>query len=340
MKNRGHFKWQKKKAQGIGVVVFYSGKNAMAKKFLYITDPLDSLDIHFDTTLALMAEAASRGIESFACEIGDINVHDGKLHFHAAAVEIAKGYTKVPQYLSSKNNISADEFRVIFMRKDPPVDENFMASLFMLRCYDAEKTLFINDPDALLIANEKLFGQQIASHLYPPTLVSSYKKDLLEFLAQHKKAVFKPLFGAGGSGVLVFEQGDLNVGSALEMLSAAFSRPVMAQAYVEKAREGDKRILLLGGEVLGAVLRVPDKSDHRANFHAGGSAKACKLTQKEYEICSHLRPYLLELGLHFVGIDVIDNFLTEINVTSPTCILQMSEDLPGKVIDYIDHLIA
>ncbi len=312
----------------------------MPKKFLSIVDPLPSLNIASDTTLALMAEAGARGHENFACEIGDIFLLDGKVHFHAAPLSLRPGYQESPRYSSPPRKMSADEFQVIFMRKDPPVDEHFMASLLMLRCHDPKKTLVLNHPDGLLVANEKLFGQHIAHQFFPPTLVSSSKTDFTDFMAIHKKIVLKPLFGAGGSGVMVFGEGDLNLNSALEVLSANYSRPIMAQAYIKNARAGDKRILLLGGEPLGSVLRVPHPGDHRANFHAGGLPEPCGLTPADIQICLHLKPYLLKLGLHFVGIDVIDGFLTEINVTSPTCILQMEAGLSAKVIAYIEGLIA
>ncbi len=312
----------------------------MPKKFLAIVDPLASLNVLADTTLALIAEAGARGVDNFACEIGDIFLREGKVHFHAAPVSIKPGYQKVPHYLAPKKVMSADEFRVIFMRKDPPVDEHFMASLLMLRVHDPKKTLVLNDPDGLLVANEKLFGLHVAPQFFPATLVSSNKEDLLSFVKAHQKVVFKPLFGAGGSGVMVFEEGDLNLNSALEIISASYTRPTIAQSYIKNARSGDKRILLLGGDPLGAVLRVPHARDHRANFHAGGRPEATQLTPKEQEICLHLKPYLLNLGLHFVGIDVIDDFLTEINVTSPTCILQMEPGLSAKVLDYIEGLIA
>lgn len=287
-----------------------------------------------------MAEAGARKVANFVCEVGDVVVHNGVVHFHAAPVEIYPGYQQVPVHKAPKKLMSVDEFRVVFMRKDPPVNEQFMATLFMLKCHNPKKTLFINHPDALLIANEKLFGQAIAAQYFPQTLVSSCKEDLLGFAARHQKVVLKPLFGAGGSGVMVFDASDLNINAALEILSESFSRPMMAQSYVKNARVGDKRILLLGGEILGSVLRVPSAHDHRANFHAGGRPEACAVTEREQEICAHLKPHLLGLNLHFVGIDVIDGFLTEINVTSPTCILQMEPGLSTRVIDYIFKLIA
>ena len=315
----------------------------MTDCYLYIVDPLATLNPKTDTTLALIEEAGRRGIKTFACEIGDIFIAQGCLSFMAAPVFLKAGYSQAPVYESNKQVMRADEFRVIFMRKDPPIDEHFWSALLSLRCYDKKHTLMLNNPDGLLVANEKLFGLAIAPQFFPPTLVSSVPSLIHDFIKTHKKVVLKPLFGAGGSGILVFESGDKNIYSALELLSANFSRPVIVQAYITRAREGDKRILLLGGDPLGAILRVPHADDHRANFHAGGMAQAAAISPRDQEIIGVLKPHLLALGLHIVGIDIIDGFLTEINVTSPTCLLEM-EQLSGlqvrkQALDYIEQLI-
>lgn len=312
----------------------------MADKFLFIVDPLERLNVKTDTTLALMQEACARGIECFATEIVDISLRDGRLQFSCASVFLSEGYMTPPRYGEEKKMRWADEFAVVFMRKDPPVDQRFFTALLMLRCFNPQKTLMINNPDGLLIANEKLFGQQNVHRYFPATAVSADAKVLQNFIIEHGRMVVKPLFGAGGSGVLVFEAGDKNLKSALELLTSNFTSPIMVQAYVPNARLGDKRVLLVGGDPVGAVLRVPHGEDHRANFHAGGSAKAASLTERELQIIKDLKPALLAWGLHFVGLDIIDGFLTEINVTSPTCLLEM-EALGGKrlrvqVLDYIE----
>lgn len=313
----------------------------MKKKFLFIVDPLLRLNVKTDTSLALIEEACSRGYECYACEIGDISLRQGKAHFNAASVHLQGSYSEPPSYREEKRMCSADEFAAIFMRKDPPVDQLFFSVLLMLRCYDPKKTLMINEPDSLLIANEKLFGLEVAQQFYPVTEVSAQAHVLKDFLVRHGRMVVKPLFGAGGSGVLVFDQGDMNFVSALELLTQNFSIPVMAQAYIPNARRGDMRILLVGGEPLGAVLRVPQELDHRANFHAGGSASPAQIGEREYRIIEHLKPILVARGLHFVGIDVIEGFLTEINVTSPTCLLEMenlgNKKLRDRVIDYVEQ---
>jgi len=315
----------------------------MTRQYLYIIDPLSTLNPKTDTTLALVEEACRRGVKNYACELGDIFLDQGELSFKAAPIELDADYTKPPVYLTPKKAMKAEEFRVIFMRKDPPIDEHFWAALLLLRCYNPKKTLFINNPNSLLLANEKLFGLSIAPHYFPQTLVSSQKDILRDFIYKYKKVALKPLFGAGGSGVLVFDSQDKNINASLELLSANFSQPIIAQAYIPKAREGDKRILLLGGDPLGAVLRVPSSDDHRANFHAGGTPREILIDNRDQEIISCLKPHLKSLGLEFVGIDIIGGFLTEINVTSPTCLLEMEQlsgcQLRKVALDYIEKLI-
>lgn len=314
----------------------------MAKKFLFIVDPLSGLNVKTDTTLALIEESCSRGIKTYACELKDIFLRDGRTHFMASEVRLEPGYLSPPTYLSKLESYSADDFSAIFMRKDPPVDENFIASLMMLRCFDSKKTLMVNHPDGLLLANEKLFGQKIAPQFFAPTLVASDRTLFEAFIKEHQKAVLKPLFGSGGAGVLVAEHGDKNLTSMLELLSKNFSRPIMVQKYIKDARLGDKRIILVGGEAKGAINRLPHAHDHRANFHAGGHAAACDITGHELQIVKTIKPELLKLGLHLVGIDIIAGHLSEINVTSPTCVLEIERTqnkkdnpLRTQIIDYI-----
>lgn len=320
----------------------------MTKKFLYIVDELTSLNVQTDTTLALMAEAHTRKVTNFACVIKDIFLRNGELWFMSAPVELRSGYKTPPTYLEALKARPAHEFQVIFMRKDPPVDDKFLAALFMLRCYEPNKTVMLNDPNGVLLANEKLFGYKIAPQCFPPTLVTSDKNLAKKFAEDHEKIVLKPLFRSGGSGVLIFDKSDRNLASALEILTDTFTTPVMVQSYIKNARDGDKRIIVLGGQAMGAIMRVPRDDDHRANFHAGGYAKAAVLDNRDQEIVEAIRPHLVALGLHFVGIDVIGGYLTEINVTSPTCVIeieQMSEKshqrpLRAKIMDYVEGLIA
>lgn len=318
----------------------------MSRSFLYIVDPLPNLDVKTDTTLAIMEEASSRGISNFACLIKDIVIKDGHAHFWSAPVAIKKGYNEPPDYVEDHRLCKADEFSAIFMRKDPPVDEAFWSALLMLRHHHHKKTIMINDPEGLMVANEKLFGLSIAPELFPPTLVATDRSIILDFIKEQAKVVLKPLYGSGGAGVLVMGQEDRNLSSTLELLTRDFTRPVVVQAYIKNARSGDKRIIVLGGEAVGAMLRIPSDHDHRANLHAGGQAQPVSVTDQDQAIVQLLSPHLKRLGLHFVGIDIIGGYLTEINVTSPTGIIEIERFSPGapslraRIIDYVENLLA
>lgn len=320
----------------------------MAKKLLYIIDPLSSLNPATDTTLAIMEEAGTRGHKNFVCELKDIVLKDGALYFMTSVVQVPRGYTSAPTASGEKSLKPADDFAAIFMRKDPPVDQAFVTALLMLRHYNPKKTVMINHPGGLLEANEKLFGLSIAKRYFPKTIVATDKATIIDFIAEEGMVAVKPLFGSGGAGVLILEKGDRNLMSALELLTSAFTQPVMVQAYIKDARVGDKRIIILGGEAVGAILRVPRENDHRANFHAGGTAQASALTASDHDIVEALAPHLRALGLHFVGIDIIGGFLTEINVTSPTCVIEIERFSQGseqrllraQIVDYVEKLLA
>lgn len=318
------------------------------KPFLSILDPLERLDAEGDTSLALIQEASSRGVDNFACELKDIFVRDGKVHFLAWPIQLSKGYTKPPKPLAQKRIMRAEDFSIIFMRKDPPVDEPFIAALLMLRCHNPDEVVIVNNPDGVLLANEKLFGQKIAPQFFPKTIVSSARDVLLDFIAEHDQVVIKPLWQSAGGGVLAFERGDKNVPSALELLTKSFTTPIKAQEYIKNARLGDKRVFVVGGECIGAINRLPSPDDHRANCHVGGKVEAAVVDERDREIVAVLKPHLKAMGLHVVGIDVVGGYLTEINVTSPTLIIEMEQlsqkpherPIRAQIMDYIEGLIA
>lgn len=313
----------------------------MGKKFLFIVDPLSGLNVSTDTTLAIIEQSCFMGVETFACEISDISLIDGQVFFKTARVKLAKGYKKPPAYLTEKMLLKADEFDAVFMRKDPPVDQNFLSTLFMLKTVSSRVFMF-NHPDGLLLANEKLFCQSIAKDYCPSTIVSSDKHELEKFADSYSNIVLKPLFASGGDGVLVLEKEDLNFNSALSLLTKNFTQPIIMQEYIKNARKGDKRILLLAGEAIGAINRLPSEKEHRANLHVGGSAAPVEITDRDKEIIKTIKPHLLDLGLHLVGLDIIDGFLTEINVTSPTCLIEIENlsietfgSLRTKIVEYV-----
>lgn len=321
----------------------------MARRFLYVMDPLAGVHPDKDTTFDFLLESQARGVESFVCEIRELTTRGGRgfaLARHAAVrrptPDDASHYA-----LGHAEEIAFDDCDVIWMRKDPPVDEAFLQATLLLDRHDPTRTLMMNEPASLRVANEKLFAL-FAPELFPYTVVSSRTDLLVEEVERLGKAVIKPLTLAGGAGVMVFDKGDRNLRSALDLLTFEGKRPAIVQEYLPEVREGDKRVILLGGEPIGAVLRVPSGGDHRANMHVGGSAKKAVVDDRDREIAARLKPELLRLGLHFVGLDVIGGKLTEVNVTSPTGVQEIDQldgrtgkdKLSAQVMDYVEGLLA
>jgi len=219
---------------------------------------------------------------------------------------------------------------VILMRQDPPFDMAYITATHVLE-HISGKVLVVNDPAAVRNAPEKLFATHFAG-LMPPTLVSSDRDAILAFRRRHSDIILKPLFGNGGAGVFRIKPDDENFNALLESFAVFYREPIVVQRYLPEVRRGDKRIILVDGEPVGAVLRVPAKGEARANLHVGGKALKTKLTRREREICAAIGPSLRDQGLVFVGIDVIGDYLTEINVTSPTGIQEINR-LTGSAIE-------
>jgi glutathione synthase len=218
--------------------------------------------------------------------------------------------------------IDLSDVDLVMMRQDPPFDMAYITATHMLEHLQPE-TLVLNDPAAVRNAPEKLFVTHCPD-LMPPTLITSDKDEILAFRAEHKDVIVKPLFGNGGAGVFHVKPDDENLGALLETFTLLYREPVIVQRYLPEIRQGDKRIILIEGEAVGAVSRVPLEGEARANFHAGGSARAAILTKREQDICAAIGPTLRDQGLVFVGIDVIGDYMTEINVTSPTGIQEIN----------------
>jgi glutathione synthase len=233
------------------------------------------------------------------------------------------------------------------MRKDPPVDDAFLQATMILDRHDPARTVMMNTPASLRVANEKLWGL-FAAELFARTVVSARREVLLAELARMGKGVLKPLSGAGGAGVMAFEHGDKNVRAAVDLLTNEGRRVALVQEYVPAVKNGDKRVILLGGEPIGAVWRVPQADDNRANMHVGGSVRKAEIDDDDRRIAARLKPELLRLGLHFVGIDVIGGKLTEVNVTSPTGVQEIDrldgrtggDRMSAKVMEYVEGLLA
>ncbi len=319
----------------------------MSLRHLFVMDPLGGVNPDADTSFDFLLETTRRGHENFLCAIGDLVSHQDKGSAYCRPVEVFRPGQKGGEHhrVHDERKMAFDDFDVIWMRKDPPVDEVFMLATMMLDRHDPKKTVMMNRPDGLRVANEKLFGL-FAPELGPETIVSSRPAELVAATKEWGKAVVKPIGFAGGSGVMVFDADDKNLNAACDLLTDVGRRPAVCQRYLKDVRTGDKRVILLGGEPIGALLRIPAATDHRANMHVGGSVAAGVLDEHDRAIAARLKPALLALGLHFVGIDVIGGKLTEVNVTSPTGVQEIDrldgregdDRMSHQVMDYVQSL--
>jgi glutathione synthase len=283
-------------------------------------DPMESIDIDADSTFALALEAQKRGHALVHYLPRDLAFRQGRVlaRVRPLSVRRARGdhFT-----LGEARLIELSEMDVVLMRQDPPFDMAYITATHLLD-HIHPRTLVVNDPTHVRNAPEKLLVTHFGD-LMPPTLITSDREQIMDFRDEHKDIIVKPLFGNGGAGVFHLVPGDENLNSLLEMFTQLYREPVMVQRYLPEVRQGDKRIILVDGEAVGAVNRVPAEGEARSNLHVGGTARPTTLTPREREICAAIGPTLKERGLVFVGIDVIGDYLTEINVTSPTGIQQI-----------------
>ncbi|MFQ5514203.1 MAG: glutathione synthase [Myxococcota bacterium] len=298
-------------------------------RHLFITDPLERLDVEKDTTVAFMREAARRGQEVFSAEVPQLSVGPAGPHVRAVPIELRPGR---PWYSEGAPlEMPLGRFDVVWMRKDPPYDLAYFYATHLLELAPPD-TLVVNDPRGLREVPEKLFVLRFPE-ICPETLVSRRIEELLEFREKlGGEMVLKPLDAAGGEGVFHLTPDDRNARVILETATAHGRIYQLGQRYVPEIRDGDKRIIVLEGEPIGAVLRVPVPGETRANFHAGGTARKVEVDARDREICARIRPALLERGVLFAGIDVIGGWLTEVNVTSPTGIREINE-LDGTALE-------
>lgn len=301
---------------------------AVAMKVLVIMDPIAKVNVDADTTFGFLLAAQDRQHHVWYCEQHDLYVaRDGRGAVRARRIEVRHQPTDFFT-LGEPEDLPLDHFQTVWMRKDPPVDRAYLHATYVLDLTDA---LVLNRPSGIRDANEKFYALNFAPHT-PETLVTRDAARIKGWLASRKEPlIVKPVDGHGGFGIFMLSPGDRNVGSILEVLTEDGARWVMAQEYLPKAREGDKRIILIDGEPYGAILRVPQGDDHRGNIHVGGTVQAVELTAHDRKICADLGPRLRKDGLFFVGIDVIGDKLTEVNVTSPTGIREI-EALGGEAV--------
>ncbi len=313
-------------------------------RHLFVIDPIDRLDPEKDTTIAFLREADGRGHDLAVCTIDTLELGpDGRPRAEAIPTRTSATRTSDPDVTGAWYEIGTgrtaflDEFDIVWMRKDPPFDMSFFYATHLLSMV-AGSTLVVNDPLALRDANEKLFALRFPT-VCPPARVSRRIPELLAFQEEMGgEMIVKPLDGAGGEGIFHLKSGDRNVSAILETATAHESRYLMAQRYLPEIREGDKRVILVEGKALGAVLRVPAEGESRANFHVGGQPAATEVDDRDNEIAAAIGPELVRLGIVFAGIDVIGGWLTEVNVTSPTGLREIA-DLGGPHLE-VDVLDA
>ncbi|MDC7683008.1 glutathione synthase [Asticcacaulis sp. BYS171W] len=291
-------------------------------------DPIEKINIAGDTTFLLMMAAQNRGHELWVYEPQHLSLEDGQVKARARKVSLrpVKGdHVTAGDYETLDLGTDID---VVLMRQDPPFDIAYITATYLLEMIHP-KTLVVNDPKSVRDCPEKLFAQHFQG-LQPPTLISADPVALREFQAKHGDTILKPLHGAAGGGIIKLKADDRNLDALIELHAAIGREPLVLQKFIPAVSAGDKRIILVDGEVVGAINRVPEKDAVRSNLRVGGTAVQTTLTPRDLEICARVGPELKARGLMFVGLDVIGDYLTEINVTSPTGAVQL------KTFDGID----
>ncbi len=310
-------------------------------------DPLESINIDGDSTFALMLEAQARGHELWHYEVRHLALREGRPQPAGRTTDRVTALARPVRVQRQRGahfeagpatRIELAGMDVVLMRQDPPFDMAYISATHILE-HIHPATLVVNDPAAVRNAPEKLLVTHFPD-LMPPTLVTWDAEAIRAFRAEYKDIIVKPLFGNGGAGVFRIKPDDENLASLLEMHFARSREPLMIQRYEKAVRQGDKRIILIDGEPAGALNRVPAEGEARSNMHVGGRAERVALTARDEEICARIGPLLREQGLIFVGIDVIGDYLTEINVTSPTGLQEIARfdgsNLAGLIWDRIE----
>lgn len=315
-------------------------------KFAFIIDPIAHLDPTHDSSVALMEAAQQLGHEVWITQVNQLAIVAGKATAPLTAVDITPVELVDGQWLAAQPWFQLGETHwqpletmdAVFMRTDPPVTVPYLYATYILDHIDPTKTRVVNSPRGIREANEKIYALQFPEAM-PTTIVTQDKQVIRDFLERQQRAVLKPLGGKAGEGILFLEGGDRNFNSLVEISTHQGQVPVMVQTYLPAAKAGDKRIILLHGEAIGAVNRIPTGQEFRGNMAVGGVAAKTEISDRELAICAQLAPTLQRDGLIFVGIDIIGGYLTEVNVTSPTGIREIDRfngsRLGQQVIDWL-----
>jgi len=306
-------------------------------------DPLEAVLPDKDTTFVFMLEALRRGHALYHLGLRELYAHGHQPYAEARRCEVARAQPHY-RFLDSGAQYPLEAFDAIFMRKDPPADAPYLYATMILSLADRTRTFVLNEPAGLREANEKLYALNFPGAI-PPTVVTYEIPRLKRFMEeQGGEMIVKPLDGHGGEGIFLAHTRDRNLNAILEAVTHFESRPIMGQRYLPEIRNGDKRLIVLNGEPLGCTLRVPRDDENRGNIHVGGNCVKAEITPRDREICRMLRPRLERDGLYFVGLDIIGDYLTEVNVTSPTGIQEIDRldgaNLEARVIDFVEARVA
>ena len=308
-----------------------------------VMDPIAGISYKKDSSLAMLLAAQDRGWTLFYMEQQDLYLNEGKARARMKPLNVFANPEKWFE-LDTETDTALSDLDVILMRKDPPFDMEFVYSTYLLEQAERDGVLIVNKPQSLRDCNEKLFATQF-TQCTPPTVVSRRSDVLREFAALHGDVILKPLDGMGGTSIFRHRVGDPNLSVILETLTANGTQQIMAQGYLPAIKDGDKRILMIDGEPVDYCLaRIPAQGETRGNLAAGGRGEARPLSEKDRWIAAQVGPTLREKGLLFVGLDVIGEHLTEINVTSPTCIREIDNafgtNIGALLMDAIERKLA
>ena len=289
-------------------------------KIAFQMDPIENVDIYADSTFRLAEEAQNRGYDLYVYTPDDLTFNRGKIAAKVRSISLKR---KIGDHVNfgAVELLDLSEFGIIWLRQDPPFDMGYITNTHLLDLV-SKKTLIVNNPFWVRNLPEKLLVLEFPD-LIPDTVISRDLDEIKEFKREFKDIIVKPLYGNGGAGIFRLKEDDKNLTSLHELFSSISSEPLIAQAFLPDVKNGDKRIILVDGKPVGAINRVPKADEIRSNMHVGGKAQPAKLSQRDREICSAIGPTLKSKGQVFVGIDVIGDYLTEINVTSPTGIQEI-----------------
>jgi len=317
--------------------------NSIVMKTGVVMDPIEGIKAYKDSTFAMLLEAQRRGHALYYMEPGDLFAKDGRVFAGMQQLEVRDNTTDWFS-LTPLGNMPLDELNVVLMRRDPPFDMDYIYTTYMLELAEKAGTLIINRPQSLRDANEKFFINNFPQCCVP-MIISSSSSLIREFVSQQGRCVVKPLDGMGGESIFQVSDTDMNLNVILETITRHDSRPVMAQKYIDEISQGDKRILIVNGEpVPYALARFASEGDFRGNLAKGGSSKGVPLSERDSWICSQVAPELKKRGILFAGLDVIGDWLSEVNVTSPTGIRELDEEfglnISGLLFDSIEEILT